>query len=104
MYHRGSDRAAHRAPLSASREHIAHLREALTCRAVIDQAKGIIMAAHRFPADEAFAVLVERSQCVNIKLRELATRFVADVIGAEVRQSQQRADHPAVLITGHGVE
>lgn len=62
-----------------SREHVDHLRQALTSRAVIDQAKGILMAARRIPADEAFTLLVERSQHDNIKLRELARKFVVEV-------------------------
>ncbi|MFD1147000.1 ANTAR domain-containing protein [Saccharothrix hoggarensis] len=66
-----------------TRQHVVHLREALNSRAVIDQAKGIIMGAHRIPADEAFTLLVERSQRDNVKLRDVAERFVADVIGTD---------------------
>ncbi|MFD8491788.1 ANTAR domain-containing protein [Amycolatopsis sp. NPDC059657] len=55
------------------------LRAALTTRATIDQAKGILMAAHRITADEAFQKLVARSQQENIKLHEVAARFVAEV-------------------------
>lgn len=53
------------------------LRTALTSRAVIDQAKGILMAIREVSADEAFTLLVEQSQRENIKLRDLAERFVA---------------------------
>lgn len=70
-----------------SREHVKQLREALTSRAVIDQAKGIIMGARRISADEAFTLLVERSQRLNVKLRDVATRFVAEVIGADNAQA-----------------
>jgi GAF domain-containing protein len=63
-----------------SREQVGHLREALTSRAVIDQAKGVIMGARRVTADEAFTLLVEKSQRDNVKLRDLATRFVDDII------------------------
>ncbi|WP_329791498.1 GAF and ANTAR domain-containing protein [Lentzea sp. DG1S-22] len=59
-----------------ARRQIGHLQEALTSRAVIDQAKGIVMAVHRIPADEAFAMLVQQSQRENRKLRELAEHFV----------------------------
>ncbi len=41
-------------------------------RAVIDQAKGVLMAVHRCTADEAFRMLVERSQHENVKLRDVA--------------------------------
>jgi len=71
-------RAARR--YQASRETVAQLRTALTSRAVIDQAKGIIMAVRRISADEAFTVLVEQSQVQNIKLRDLAERFIADLL------------------------
>jgi ANTAR domain len=57
------------------------LRTALTSRAVIDQAKGVLMAVHGITAEEAFRVLVEQSQRENVKLHALAERFVADLIG-----------------------
>jgi GAF domain-containing protein len=52
------------------------LQEALTSRAVIDQAKGILMAKNGGSADEAFNVLRTRSQSENRKLRELAQEMV----------------------------
>ncbi|MBB5958617.1 hypothetical protein FHS29_005225 [Saccharothrix tamanrassetensis] len=58
----------------------AQLRGALESRAVIDQAKGVIMAAHGVTADEAFIRLAERSQQDNIKVRDLAERFIADIV------------------------
>lgn len=56
------------------------LRGALESRAVIDQAKGIIMAVHGITADEAFMLLVERSQRENRKVRLIAEEFVAGVV------------------------
>jgi AmiR/NasT family two-component response regulator len=50
---------------------------------VIDQAKGIIMGAHRIPADEAFDMLVDKSQQQNVKLNDLAARFVAEIINTQ---------------------
>ncbi|XVS62208.1 ANTAR domain-containing response regulator [Actinosynnema sp. CA-299493] len=61
-----------------ARRQAAELDQALTSRAVIDQAKGIIMAVHGITADEAFAMLAARSQRENVKLRDLAHRFVAE--------------------------
>lgn len=61
-----------------AREHTEQLHGALTSRAVIDQAKGIIMAARQVNAEAAFAALVERSQRENRKLREVAEEFVAN--------------------------
>ena len=65
-----------------ARRHIDQLQQALTSRPVIDQAKGIIMGAHRIPADQAFDMLVDRSQRQNVKLNDLAARFVAEIIDA----------------------
>lgn len=63
----------------AAREHTIQLPRALTSRAVIDQAEGIIMAAQRVDADTAFAALVEQSQRLNRKLRDVAQQFVTDI-------------------------
>ncbi|MDX8034223.1 GAF and ANTAR domain-containing protein [Lentzea sp. BCCO 10_0856] len=62
-----------------SREQITHLETALLSRAVIDQAKGVLMAVHSCTADEAFAMLVQRSQNENVKLREVAQRLLDSV-------------------------
>ena len=56
--------------------------QALASRGVIDQAKGILMAEHGIDADAAFAMLVERSQRSNRKLRELAAEIVRQVSGS----------------------
>jgi AmiR/NasT family two-component response regulator len=63
----------------AARDLIDQLNRALETRAVIDQAKGILMAAHRINAEEAFQRLVKRSQEGNRKLHEVAAEFVAAV-------------------------
>jgi hypothetical protein len=60
----------------------AQLRSALRSRAVIDQAKGVLMAVHAITADDAFRLLVEQSQRENVKLHALAERFIADLIGS----------------------
>jgi GAF domain-containing protein len=52
------------------------LRDALASRAVIEQAKGAIMAGRRISADEAFELLRRSSQRRNIKLREVAQEVV----------------------------
>jgi GAF domain-containing protein len=56
------------------------LQEALDSRAVIEQAKGILMAEHGFDADAAFDALKLRSQHANRKLRDLAAIVVQDAI------------------------
>ncbi|WIX99224.1 GAF and ANTAR domain-containing protein [Amycolatopsis mongoliensis] len=65
-----------------ARETAEHLRTALTSRAVIDQAKGMLMAIRQVDADDAFALLVEQSQRENVKLHDVAERFVARVISS----------------------
>ena len=54
----------------------ANLQRALESRDLIGQAKGIIMQAHRLTAEEAFALLVRRSQETNTKLVEVAEAVV----------------------------
>jgi transcriptional regulator with GAF, ATPase, and Fis domain len=51
---------------------------ALRSRAVIEQAKGVLMATRTCSADDAFAQLVTRSQHANRKLREIAADIVRD--------------------------
>jgi AmiR/NasT family two-component response regulator len=70
----------------SARRQAAHLRTALVSRAVIDQAKGIIMGARGITAEEAFQVLVEQSQQENVKLHDIATRLVTTVTSADRRQ------------------
>ena len=57
------------------------LHEALTSRAVIDQATGIIMAQQRCGAAAAFDILRRASQNRNVKLRQLAAEIVSQVSG-----------------------
>ncbi|MGR6964735.1 ANTAR domain-containing protein [Geodermatophilus sp. URMC 61] len=61
----------------------ANLEKALTSRATIDQAKGVLMARLGIDADEAFARLVALSNRLNVKLRDLA-QLVVDGHAAEV--------------------
>ncbi|WP_103338511.1 GAF and ANTAR domain-containing protein [Amycolatopsis sp. CA-126428] len=74
-------RSAHR--FQAAQATIDQLKTALDSRAVIDQAKGILMALHRISADKAFDLLVERSQQQNVKLRNVAERFVTNLVDNE---------------------
>jgi GAF domain-containing protein len=52
------------------------MQQALKARAVIDQAKGILMRDNRISADEAFAMLTQASNRSNRKLREIAQSIV----------------------------
>jgi len=53
-----------------------NLERALTSRAVIDQAKGVLMARLGVDADESFARLVALSSRLNVKVRDLARLVV----------------------------
>lgn len=73
----------------------AQLQMALTSRAVIDQAKGVLMARHGCSAEEAFKLLAQTSSSANIKLREVAARLVDEA-------ADRGADGRAVKPTSSG--
>lgn len=56
------------------------LGDAMKSRAVIEQAKGMLMAAERCDEQEAFQMLVRASQRGNIKLRDIAARIVETAV------------------------
>ncbi|SCK49850.1 ANTAR domain-containing protein [Streptomyces sp. WMMB 322] len=53
------------------------LRRAMETRPVIDQAKGVLMAAYSLTPDDAWTVLVTVSQHSNTKLNSVAEEIVA---------------------------
>ena len=53
-----------------------NMAEAMRTRAVIEQAKGMLMAENQITADEAFQLLSRTSQAANTKLRDVAQRLV----------------------------
>jgi len=57
-------------------ERVAHLETALDSRAVIDQAKGILMERFKLTPDQAFQALTRVSMESNTKVRDVAERFV----------------------------
>lgn len=57
------------------------MTQAMANRAVIEQAKGIIMGERRCSADEAFAILAKVSQDANRKLRDVAIALVGQAQG-----------------------
>ncbi|MFQ1000704.1 ANTAR domain-containing protein [Modestobacter sp. SSW1-42] len=57
-------------------ERAEHLRTALDSRAVIDQAKGILMERFKLSADQAFSALAKLSMESNTRVRDIAERFV----------------------------
>jgi GAF domain-containing protein len=57
-----------------------HAHAAMDNRAVIEQAKGIIMAERRCTADEAFAILAKICQYADRKLDDVAAALVAGAV------------------------
>ena len=57
-------------------ERAGNLEAALDSRAVIDQAKGILMERFKLSADQAFSALARVSMESNTKVRDVAVRFV----------------------------
>jgi len=60
----------------AAQQLASDLETALESRAVIEQAKGIIIGARRCSPDAAFDLLVKQSQFENRKLRDIASEIV----------------------------
>ncbi|HET6394162.1 MAG TPA: ANTAR domain-containing protein, partial [Blastococcus sp.] len=57
-------------------EQARNMRIAMDSRAVIEQAKGVLMAQRKVDAEQAFEILREASQRYNRKLREIAQGIV----------------------------
>jgi GAF domain-containing protein len=60
----------------SARSRAENLQIALDNRAVIDQAKGILMERHRLTPDQAFQLLARRSMDSNRKVRDVAEHLV----------------------------
>ena len=77
--------------------------ELAASRAVIEQAKGVLMLVYGIPAERAFDILVRRSQETNTKLRTIAENLVT-VVGdpaAAVAPDAFRTRFARVLLTVH---
>jgi hypothetical protein len=57
-------------------DQLALLRRVVDARAIIEQAKGMLMAEHRVSAECAFDLLRTKSQNINVKLRDVAAHHV----------------------------
>jgi AmiR/NasT family two-component response regulator len=66
---------------------------------VIEQAKGVLMAAYGIEPNRAFEILVWRSQETNVRLRELASRFMAAVSASHLSpESRSQIDHTLLAL------
>jgi GAF domain-containing protein len=66
--------------LDGVRRLAGQLEQAMASRAVIEQAKGVIMAVRGIPEHEAFEYIRRASQDRNVKVRHLAQQIVTGVV------------------------
>jgi GAF domain-containing protein len=71
---------ANAALYTSTAELVKQLHTAMQTRAVIEQAKGILMAKHRYSGERAFRDLARASQHSNGKLRDIAQGIVDSTI------------------------
>lgn len=74
---------AHSSPALVAALHKEDMEAALRSRDMIGQAKGVLMARSGLDEDAAFALLVNASQRMQLKLAEVARRLVAGDLTAE---------------------
>jgi GAF domain-containing protein len=70
---------ANAALFASTAELVGNLEAAMASRAVIEQAKGVVMAREHCTADQAFEILRAMSQHQNVKVRALCRAIVATV-------------------------
>jgi GAF domain-containing protein len=58
-------------------DDVTNMRQAMASRAVIEQAKGILMERYKITAEQAFTLLTHASQRSNVKLRDVAEELTA---------------------------
>ncbi len=83
---------------SALVDEVAGLRRALTSRATIDQAKGVLMAQHGCDSEQAFRLLVRLSQNTNVPLADVAHAVTYQTHGAG--SSLRKAHQPSAPSSG----
>ncbi|MFF1605306.1 ANTAR domain-containing protein [Streptomyces mirabilis] len=81
------------------RTEIGQLKRAMQTRPVIDLARGVLMASFGLNSEDAWSVLVEASQCTNIKLHHLAQELVGAVNGAPLPDRVRQQISAAVTET-----
>lgn len=80
-----------RSELVEARRELEQLKHALDSRAIIDQARGMVMALGPCTPEHAWQALVETSQRSNTKLRIVATDLVATTDGRQLPGPVHRA-------------
>jgi len=77
-------------------DEVAGLRRAMESRAVIEQAKGILMGSTGCGPDRAFEYLVRQSQHENRKVAEIAADLVESKTQPSPSRGPERRGAPAV--------
>jgi hypothetical protein len=77
------------------------LPDLFEARAVIEQAKGVLMAVYRVSAEQAFGVLRWRSQETNVKLRALAKQLIAEMATLPPPSADVQSAFDHLLLTVH---
>jgi hypothetical protein len=77
------------------------LPELFAARAAIEQAKGALMLVYRISADQAFDLLMWRSQETNTKLRAVAAQVVAELNTLRFPPDDLRRQFDHLLLTVH---
>ena len=75
-------------------EQARNMRLAMDSRAVIEQAKGVLMAQRQVNAEQAFEILREASQRYNRKLRDIALGIVESTQGTAVSPGRVQRGQP----------
>jgi hypothetical protein len=77
------------------------LPDLFEARAIIEQAKGILMAMYRVSPEQAFGVLRWRSQETNTKLRSLSKQLITEMATQPSPSADTQAGFDHLLLTVH---
>ncbi|WP_225726768.1 MULTISPECIES: PAS and ANTAR domain-containing protein [unclassified Nocardia] len=77
------------------------IADVVSARAVIEQAKGVLMRVYRINAEQAFRVLRWRSQETNVKLRALAAQLIAELTTMPPSTAEEQTAFDHMLLTLH---
>jgi hypothetical protein len=88
-------------PAATEDQITAAVAEIAENRAVIEQAKGMLMMVYGISADAAFDLLRWQSQQYNVKLRRVAQQITRDFSEATQRNPVDRGVYDNLLLTAH---
>lgn len=76
----------------------ADVSDVAAARDRIEQAKGVLMAVYDIPADQAFDILVWRSQETNTKVRDVAAQFMTSLATRMSPDIRHHVDHALLTL------